>query len=671
MEERELRHLGVLFVHGIGDQARGSTLVDFGTPLVDWLDDRTDGGAGLGKAEIVPEGGDPASVELVVGPAETRQRWLMAESWWAGSFAAPPFADLARWGFAVAPWTFGSHYGERLRAAWRKRVSGWRRLTKPLAVAAAFLSLLAALAMSMGVIVALVVLLWVSLIPLQRLRDAISTVQLRIAAFLGDSYVVVARRIEFAAILSKVRHDLNWLAERCARIAVVAHSQGAAMACHVVARDPGKTGLLLTFGSGLRKLEQQRGLRARPQFVRGGTFTIAGFLLTCLSPMFVSRAIGMIGKGTQSLEEVAIFLAYPAVGVVLLMAGIWDFLHVEDPATISEMRQSLSDHKVSWKDFYASADPVPNGSLAEKAETPKSVAITNFASVLRDHNGYWENRDVFVTLVGNELLRFAALPDALRVPDARLDDLIVRRNRRVRALRTTWWIAAIGIATAFVRHRAEWLSLAGWAAYRIQSAFVKLFVAGEQQTLEPPGLPVWLQTFGLFGLVMLGYALMRGAWHGWNEAEMNRLRGAPAGGSDRIIFAAVFAVYLVMVAGVIVGRVPPSWVFLCGLAGGFLLVAFPWREDSAGGMTAAPAPMTQQVWTVMVGLFVKVCAVASAILVGFGLVDSVRTRLQPWVPRASTALSISAAIVAIVAAWVILALVFHRVVLLIARRRRA
>ena len=58
--------------------------------------------------------------------------------WTAGRHLCDSFADLARWGMAVAPWTFGSHFGERLRKAWARPEHGWRRLLKPLAVTSTF-----------------------------------------------------------------------------------------------------------------------------------------------------------------------------------------------------------------------------------------------------------------------------------------------------------------------------------------------------------------------------------------------------------------------------------------------------------------------------------------------------------------------------------------------------
>ena len=143
------RHdLGILFVHGIGQQARGDTLVRFGKPLYQWFE-RWIGADEAGpilsfdaaterlkkrfqkasttnassidivNASIRALPDDPAAppqAEVQIrlpnrsGKIE-KNSWLLVESWWAETFATPRFVDLARWGLLVVPWTFASHMG--------------------------------------------------------------------------------------------------------------------------------------------------------------------------------------------------------------------------------------------------------------------------------------------------------------------------------------------------------------------------------------------------------------------------------------------------------------------------------------------------------------------------------------------------------------------------------
>src|SRR5215218_8967737 len=88
--------LGVLFVHGIGDQQQNSTLARFGGSLQRWLGRWLVPDGAPGADRIAPEptvevtavqrrtadGDTPAHATLLVGrpgqPAAARQRWLLA-----------------------------------------------------------------------------------------------------------------------------------------------------------------------------------------------------------------------------------------------------------------------------------------------------------------------------------------------------------------------------------------------------------------------------------------------------------------------------------------------------------------------------------------------------------------------------------------------------------------
>lgn len=69
--------------------------------------------------------------------------------------------------------------------------------------------------------------------------------------------MLLTHPFEAASIVGQVRRNMRWLARRCKVIAVVAHSQGAALA-HMALQGgfPGNMHLLFTFGSGLKKLKQ-------------------------------------------------------------------------------------------------------------------------------------------------------------------------------------------------------------------------------------------------------------------------------------------------------------------------------------------------------------------------------------------------------------------------------
>src|SRR5215472_14336524 len=231
-EENAFARLGILFVHGIGGQPEGETLWRFGEPLVRWLSTWLKRGQDPNKA------GDPVKITWsIINPAqrflrdpahalvdvESRepgngpQRWLLAESWWGAELQRPAFRKVATWMLTTGTWMILSH------ALWRGRLlkkGVWRGARQFLA---AVLSLPVAGLTQLGVLLLMIL----ALLPVKRLRDFLSGLLLRLTGVLGDSYVFVENQIQQAAIITKVREDLSWLAERCTSVVVVAHSQGA------------------------------------------------------------------------------------------------------------------------------------------------------------------------------------------------------------------------------------------------------------------------------------------------------------------------------------------------------------------------------------------------------------------------------------------------------------
>ena len=200
--------------------------------------------------------------QRIEGTVES-ERWLLAESWWAETFAPPSFGDLARWGLGVIPWAVGSHIGVQVSRVWVQRPWTWhdiqgtaqssswqpviRWLVWPGRVVAAFLKLSVGITLATPLLLAaLAVLIPTALLPIPQLRELLLTLQLKIASTLGDSYMLVSRPIEAASIVGQVRRDLEWLAKHCNVVAVVAHSQGGAVAHKALQRDvPPQPGVAL------------------------------------------------------------------------------------------------------------------------------------------------------------------------------------------------------------------------------------------------------------------------------------------------------------------------------------------------------------------------------------------------------------------------------------------
>jgi hypothetical protein len=537
---RHLHPVGILFVHGIGQQGRGQTLVEFGEPLHRWIDDWLRGAStawirnGLDAAtweswvsehqarwdQLPPEKGmrcrqiardvgeraavaavegapfgrvekrvgarsiagraalldarvsadaDPgprnATLQLSVLEANGGLRtatWLLAESFWARSFAAPSYGTLARWGFAYLPAILACHFGSRMRRAWTKQRTGrFRRLRQRASFLFRVVMFMVGLLGGLGIMALLVLLSPLAMLPFKPVQGVLKALQRVLAATLGDSYVLCASPMQAAAIVGQVRRDLEWLGERCRAVVLVGHSQGAAVAFEAIRRGaPRSLRRFLSFGSGLRKLQELRQtMDGVPTYRRAGLLALAGMAM-------VAVALGhLIGAGVPGLA----WLTWPPAGpwvVPALTAGLaalgvgigasWSAFDLRDVRLWGE---SFTPGQLVWEDYYAHGDPVPNGPLfdddedqerlEETARFVRSSEVHNRASMLSDHTSYWANREQFVSRVANaaDMLTDFALHRLLPKDGELLAVARKRRHWRVGMLRLGRWVTTIaGVA---------------------------------------------------------------------------------------------------------------------------------------------------------------------------------------------------------------------------------
>ena len=664
----ERRHdLGLLFVHGIGEQERGATLVTAGEALHAWLHrwfrgiTRSWRAAGLadeqlfewqrrrkqqlwqqrGEERALPRfealrtllgnmrtvaadtalppletvrndvaGGilaataslrDPhlrdgdedapahAPLELLaIGTdgKEHRSRWLLGESWWAQAFTEPTFRQLALWLVQALPWTLGRHYGSRVGRAWRRaRPTAGRNVLGQLRALPEVLANLVLLVLATPFAVVaqaiLLLLVLVALLPIARLRAALAGLERTLAATLGDSLVLLSSPLQQAAMVAQIRRDAAWLATRCKRVAIVAHSQGAALA-HMAMRDerPPNVALLLTCGSGLRKLEELRQMSASEEGLAGRAYlSAAGVVLLAAS---AAGAISGLGWNPWTT----------AVGLLLFALVVVSYLGRYTPIDISWYSTRFQMEGLHWVDYYATNDPVPNGALQDYEEElvlPLSVPIVNERSLLRDHTTYWRNPEQFVGLVAGWAAQLVDGPWQRIVAGQR--DVWVsaqtRRRWRVAALAAARWIGfASAVALVWAR-RAEWRALLAWLLSLAGGAVDELLPwFSLSRRAARPELPVLAVTAGaLFALIAIWQAA-RFAWARWSEHELrlffdrdDALRSAapaPAGARWRRFVAAAADV----------ARFDAQWFFF----------AFGAAQVALAAIVARPLPTTIETW---------------------------------------------------------------------------
>ncbi|WP_254991367.1 hypothetical protein [Cyanobium sp. N5-Cardenillas] len=604
----EKQDLGVLFVHGIGQQKRGSTLVGFGEPLFRWFQERFDGiarswsftglrlsqqsdwlarkepgwrgpagltdttkhfetlrslagslamdtaqgplkpleemandAAGnfvcarafLRDAQVTTTSKDAPSHALLELQALDREgtlhetRWLMAESWWAESFAAPRFRELATWLIAIVPWTMGSHFGVRVRRSVRgiRALSGLARFAAVLSLLKNMLLLVFSLPVAVLLELGIAAIVLLGLLPIPGLSRVLVAIEGLLASFLGDSLVLVGSPMQQAAMIAQVHRDVTWLSERCKRVAVIAHSQGGAVAHRALrgARPP-EVALLLTFGSGLRKLEELEQISKESDGFFGRLYlTFAAVLLIGFS-LTGAKILGMLGVMATGIIGVSIC-------IFLLIMYLFEYPAHEINWHGSRQRMQ----GLWWLDLYATDDPVSNGSLMDHESDvigPDSVEIVNERSLVRDHTSYWRNTEEFVTSVSHALLHVVGEPwkSLSTLPTGSYVTGRVRRRWRVGSLSAAHLLASISALAVVWSHAGAWSQLGMWTFAQMLGVVNFLFPGlMRHPTPVPPTREVWLATCGALLTIYASSRVLRWVWERWGSHELSNFFGVRPG----------------------------------------------------------------------------------------------------------------------------------------------
>ncbi len=104
----QVRHVGVVFVHGIGSQEQGEILRDWGGAIARVLIDfRVAAGANgdpVLATQLDPTAPGRMFVELQLpettdadGRTSPEEHWLLTEAWWAHEITPPTFGQMAQW----------------------------------------------------------------------------------------------------------------------------------------------------------------------------------------------------------------------------------------------------------------------------------------------------------------------------------------------------------------------------------------------------------------------------------------------------------------------------------------------------------------------------------------------------------------------------------------------
>ena len=452
--------IGVLFVHGIGEHAEGDTLLSFGEPLIDWLRewlegpaDGRHGGATRGRLEVPTarmrarrnEAESPAYARVDITAFQTpsddhsndtrsehTEHWLFAEAWWGDSVKVPAALQLLVWMLLRTPLLVYWHFlgGSRLQKL-KKLASGDPEAAWAMVAAVPRMAISCAMALALQAVIVVSIVLWA--IPFGPWRQALLSTVRKLAAVLGDSFVLLEQDIQRATLIQRVRSGLEWLQARTERLVVIAHSQGAAIAHSAIQASPfPKIRGYISVGSGLEKLELLRLVRKDrvgvwPAQLLG--LAVLVLVLVALQPLVHwSPDPGWAWLGAAVLMLFIIIFA--ATFTIEAMKHYEERLE----SRLSDFRLQTSAGQIDWCDVYAGMDLVPMGKNSQLAQRDfvEQIRVTNEASFVGDHVRYFETPGDFAPRCWALLSSFSSVVRFTANDEAQLER--ARRWHRARAI---------------------------------------------------------------------------------------------------------------------------------------------------------------------------------------------------------------------------------------------
>lgn len=513
----------MLFVHGIGEQQRGSFLVEAGDALVDYLgsDDfaaHLDQPPASRLGSVRMSADEPASAVIEFGDQARRgtASWLLTESNWASAFVPPTAGTTLRWILLRTPGLVFVRAIESLIAAvraWGWRPQYWWRIVLQAAWTAVSLPLVAVI---LGVLVVSVLLR--ALIPLAWLQTLLGKLEVLLTTFIGDSLLFSESAINSAAMSSAVARDLAWLRGRCRSVIIVAHSQGAAVTAQALERTP-PVRTLVTYGAGISQLQWLRSVSRRENVV----LALISMLVLGLVVVVTFTAVEAFRGAEIPNWMVALLLfGWPSAAAFLQSMA----RQVTSATRDARLRPSSTKLALRWLDLWASADPV-NGGPSTRAvhEQVEEIRLWNHGNVITDHSSYFANRTEFVPrIVACAIAVTRGFPPGTAGELEHLaqvrGDLRQRRGRWLEAFRAALVVAVLAAVLRFSRDLAAVMSpMIDWLTELLPGRLAP--VLGIGPAIIAAGVAIVIGGLACYGLALL-------AWAGWGVIEERAAPGDAA-----------------------------------------------------------------------------------------------------------------------------------------------
>lgn len=557
--------IGILFVHGIGDQPRRDTLLRFGEPIIKILQEHIAdepieedrelftrlGNVKVQHPSFIDSVNDniPESITVSIELEEKsssptgKMEWILAETWWAEVFVSPKFSSLAFWVLTVGPWVALTHIGQRAKNenyGVLKTVFKWI-----LAWVVSFIVQIITLILSVAAI-----------LPIPKFREKLTEVLSLLTATLGDAYVLISSPVQRAAAMQRVQDGIDWLKNKCKcdEVVVIAHSQGAAIAAEKLAEEHKDVDLFITYGSGIAKLTQLNELynsRIISRVKNDKKSTFKRFVVTIsilFTPVFFMSllAVPVLMPFLGNYEWLAyIFNGYIFMFVVLLYLSTTNIL-LDYKNKLEKMKNSITNGKTRWINIYSSHDPVSNGPLKLEITTNFSeYEVVNEKTLFGDHTLYWQNIDGFVANIVYQIDRLCQASFIYKYKDVETLNTIMNvidNSRRERVF--LLWINRYLLPVGFLLFVSWlWKDLAVWSKNSIlfldsQPAFswvgnifvqievvfksILLFIHTPLTYVEVVGS----RLIGIFYLLLGFYVWKRGFYILWTVYDRNMARAS-------------------------------------------------------------------------------------------------------------------------------------------------
>jgi pimeloyl-ACP methyl ester carboxylesterase len=496
----------------------------------------------LATAELVAvpsqDAGTPTAFRLELDWTDARGQqhasdWLLAECWWADKCAAPSIWQLLAWAPRAVPATIAAHLFGRVEDDQYYVKNKWLRLwldTRGLLYSAALV--FAAIFLIPLFYVGVIIIGICSWLPIPHIK------------VIGDAFAFSELSAQHSTILGSVQQDLDWLAERCASIVIVGHSQGAMLAYLACRQRADKVQKLITLGSGIRKLRALAGVTERADFnLRCAEALLAWANFAGISA-WISLAFGLTGQVSTVTMIVGALVGggvaafFGLIGFVLFAGKalreapedrFWEERIMRHRSQSIKKVASSAAAPIMWLDFVATRDPVAAGATYSRISfnypdeavptwppsfPTSTVTVTNAGSLLFDHTSYLKNRDECIAAIVHE----AGTLDGMENLHWLVPDFL--RSRAVR------WVPAtpttpISIARARIVARA---SLASRVFTVVVFALIAFRFAGG---LPAPTHWAWSAVWSAMGLTWqdLGLAIVLiSAWVGVRAARTHALQ---------------------------------------------------------------------------------------------------------------------------------------------------